>query len=266
MNPAAEQIRVCYILRSTEMTLRTAKKGLHSVYKHALSEMHSNNLLTVRASCFSFLLTVSTWLRSQWHWVTYTRKASSIEIWNLRTSCSTTMVQKRNGKRNGFKFSICLWDAGKLKYKVVPELGIWSQVHVHMYLVSPQHLDLCHFHVWPSSPRLTSFPLQSNLRSVVGFAEQSHVLSLFPLRTCEADRLWPMQRVHPRRNSHPHLLWHHWIHVCHPIVHILQMKFQCCRHWCHMCDCLHCEVSAVSSRPFLFLLLQGSRDPDEERT
>ena len=41
-----------------------------------------------------FLLTVSTLLKSRWHWVTSIRRASSIETWSLRTSCSTTTVHK----------------------------------------------------------------------------------------------------------------------------------------------------------------------------
>lgn len=34
-------------------------------------------------------------------------------------------------------------------------------------------------------------------------------------RTCEVNRLWSMQRVHPRWDRYSHLLWHHWIHVRH---------------------------------------------------
>lgn len=157
--------------------------------------------------CLVLLLTVSTWLRSQWRLVTCTKKALSTGTWSLRTSCSTTMVQK-------FQESLTKDSLEKLQLDTcsLPNLlFVWGIVF---------------FHVLASPP--------------------------FPSRTCKVDRLRSMQRVHPWRNGHPHLLWHYRIHVGHTTSRQIFRWIQC-------------SAPALSCCPFP-PLPQGSRDPNEERT
>lgn len=63
---------------------------------HATIREARENLVDYRTLSLDFFpffnLLVSIWLRSQWHWVTCTRKASSTGTWSLRTSCWTTLV------------------------------------------------------------------------------------------------------------------------------------------------------------------------------
>lgn len=92
-------------------------------------------------------------------------------------------------------------------------------------------------------------------------------LALFPSRTREVDRLWFMQRVHPRWNGDPHLLWHHWVHVCHTVVPIVEINshFSVVDFLSHFSYLMR-QVYLVFDVSHHLLLPQGSRNLDEEWT
>lgn len=94
-----------------------------------------------------------------------------------------------------------------------------------------------------------------NLIKTVG-TRLTTLLPAVSFRTRKVDGLWPLQGVDPRRHGHAHLLRYHRVHVSGDAEHLLLSL---------LCSSAAPSVGSLVGGGLL-ASLQGSRDPDEERT